>query len=180
MRSTTFIKNVNGSIDDTPLARVYKMCEDKGTGGYRYIKRNLDNPVKDVLVDVKQKMLESTTSKASTYKVMNPNLSVHGVYNSKVCIDERKRIVFTKFRTSSHSLKIETGRWARISAEDRLCDCDQGVQDEHHVVFKCERTATIREKYAVNETRYGSLSDLMENHDAVQLVDFIDECMKQF
>ena len=43
MRSTTFIKkNVNGSIDVTPLARVYKMCEDKGTGGYRYIKRNLD------------------------------------------------------------------------------------------------------------------------------------------
>ena len=54
------------------------------------------------------------------------------------------------------------------------------MQDEYHVVFKCERTATIREKDAVNETRYGSLSDLMENHDAVQLVDFIDECMKQF
>ena len=181
MRSTAFIKkNVNASIDDTPLARVYKMCAEKGTNGYRYIKSNLDNPVEEVLVSVKQNILDSTTSKALTYKVMNPNLSVHGVYNSKVYIDERKRIVFTKFRTSSHSLKIETGRWARISAENRLCDCDQGVQDEYHVVFKCERSAAIREKYAENEARYTSLSDLMENHDAVQLVDFIDECMKQF
>ena len=111
MRSTAFIKkNVNASIDDTPLARVYKMCEEKGTNGYRYIKRNLNNPVEEVLVSVKQNILDSTTSKALTYKVMNPNLSVHGVYNSKVYIDERKRIVFTKFRTSSHSLKIETGR----------------------------------------------------------------------
>ena len=111
---------------------------------------------------------------------MNPNLSVHGVYNSKVYIDEQKRMVFTKFRTSSHSLKIETGRWARISAEDRLCDCGQGVQDEYHVVFMCEKTASIREKYAVSDILYANLSDLMENYDVVQLVDCIDECMKQF
>ena len=121
-RSEAFIKkNVNASIDDTPLVKVYKICEEKGTGGYRYIKRNLDNPVDDILVDIKQKMLDSTTSKALTYKEINPNLSVHGVYNSKVYINERKRVVFTKFRTSSHNLRIETGRWARISAEDSVC-----------------------------------------------------------
>ena len=61
---------------------------------------------------------------------MNPNLTVHGVYNSKVYIDERKHMVFTNFRTSCHNLKIEAGWWARISAEDRVCDCGQGVQDK--------------------------------------------------
>ena len=156
------------------------MCEEKETGGYRYIKRNLDNPVEEYLVDVKQTMLAATTSKALKYKEINPNFSVHGAYNSEVYIDERKRVIFSKFRTSSHSLKIETGRWARIAAEDRLCDCGQGVQDESHVVFKCQRTIAIREKYRISDVVYENLGDLMENHDVVQLVDFIDECMKQF
>ena len=44
----------------------------------------------------------------------------------------------------------------------------------------CERTAPIREKYAVSDILYANLSDLMENYDVVQLLDFIDECMKQF
>ena len=181
MRSTSFIKkNVNAGITETPLAKVYKMCETKGTGGYRFIKRMLDNPVEECLLDVKRAMNNASSSKALKYKEMNPGLNVHTVYNSNVYIDERKRVVFTKFRTSSHSLRIETGRWARIDREDRLCSCGQGVQDESHVVFNCERTEAIREKYGVNNAIYENLSDLMENHDAVLLVDFIDECMKQF
>ena len=48
--STAFVKkNINASIDETPLAKVYKMCEAKSTGGYRFIKRMLDNPVDEVL-----------------------------------------------------------------------------------------------------------------------------------
>ena len=63
------------------------MCEEKETGGYRYIKRNLDNPVEDYLVDVKQKMLATATTKAMKYKKIDPNLNVHRVYNSKGYID---------------------------------------------------------------------------------------------
>ena len=180
-RTSAFLKkNINAAADDTPLVKVYRMCEAKSTGGYRYFKRLLDNPEEECLVEVKRKMTDSSTSKALKYKEMNPNLNIHGVYNSKVYIDERKRAVFTKFRTSSHSLKIETGRWARIKTEDRLCECGQGVQDESHVVFNCERTGAIRERFGISEDSYENLSDLMENHDVVQLVDFIDECMKQF
>ena len=181
MRSTAFIKkNVNAGITETPLAKVFKMCESKGTGGYRHIKRMLDNPVEECLLDVKRAMSDARSSKALKYKEMNPGLNVHTVYNANVYIDERKRVVFTKFRTSSHSLRIETGRWARINREDRICNCGQGVQDENHVVFICEKTEAIREKYAINNTIYENLSALMENHDVVLLVDFIDECMKQF
>ena len=56
----------------------------------------------------------------------------------------------------------------------------QCVQDECHVVFKCGKTAAIREKYAVSDSLYANLSELMENYDVVQLVDFINECMKLF
>ena len=181
IRSSAFIKkNVNAGITETPLAKVYKMCETKGTGGYRYIKRMLDNPIEECLLDVKRTMNIATSSKALKYKEINPGFTVHPVYNSKIYIDERKRVVFTKFRTSSHSLRIETGRWARINPEDRLCNCGRGVQDENHVVFICEKTEAIREKYAISNVVYENLSDMIENHDAVLLVDFIDECRKQF
>ena len=61
-----------------------------------------------------------------------------------------------------------------------MCDCGRGVQDESHVVFKCEHTGPIREKYAINEDLYENLSVLMRAHDPVQLVDFIYDCMKLF
>ena len=84
------------------------------------------------------------------------------------------------FFISSRSLKVETGRGSRIERENRLCDCERGVQDETHVVFDCERTETIRAKYGVNRGVYGSIGELMEQHDMDQLVNFVDECMKEF
>ena len=56
-RTSGFVKkNINAASDETPLVKVYKMCEAKGTGGYRFIKRMLDNPVDEYLVGVKQRI----------------------------------------------------------------------------------------------------------------------------
>ena len=129
---------------------------------------------------MKQKFVDEHGSKAVKYKQINPELKVHQVYKSVCHIEERKRVVFTKFRLSSHSLKIETGRWARIDPEERLCDCGEGVQDESHVVFDCKWTELIRVKYGISNQVYNDISDLMERHDFKDLVNFIDECMKQF
>ena len=111
---------------------------------------------------------------------MNPELRVHDVYRSTKHIDERKRTVFTKFRLSSHSLKVGTGRWSRNVHEERLCDCEGGVQDESHVVFDCEKTEEIRVKYGIDRGVYDDIGDLMNLHDVTQLVDFVDECMKKY
>ena len=98
------------------------MCETKGTPGYRYIKNLLDNESDGTLDDLKTKFGEETGTKALKYKEINSGLNVHSVYTSKKYIDERKRIVFTRFRVSSHSLKVETSRWARITPRDRVCE----------------------------------------------------------
>ena len=134
-RTSSFVKkNIRGDIDETPLSIVYQMCQMKGTPGYCYIKWLLDSEISDTLEELKAKFENETGTKATKYKEINPNLKVHPVYNTTTYIDERKRVVFTRFRVSSHSLKIETGRWSRIDSEDRVCDCDRGgVQDERHI-----------------------------------------------
>ena len=181
MRTIAFVKkNVRADKDSTPLAKAFKMCEEKGTSGYRYLKRLLDSPQIVCLQETKRNFAQETGTKAVTYKEMNPGLNVHKVYLSDKYIDERKRAAFTKFRVSSHSLKVETGRWSRIERENRLCGCERGVQDETHVVFDCERTEAIRTKYGVNRGVYGSIGEMMDQHDVYQLVNFVDECMKEF
>ena len=77
-----------------------------------------------------------------------------------IYIYEIHRIAFTRFRLSSHSLVIETGRWnrrgrGRLPIEERLCSCGM-IQTEEHVVCQCPRSQHIREEY-----NFTCISDLM-------------------
>ena len=49
---------------------------------------------------------------------------------------------------SKHLLKlrIETGRWARITRENRLCPCGL-MQTEQHIIENCNLLSNIRECY---------------------------------
>ena len=89
-------------------------------------------------------------------------------------------LVFTRFRLSSHHLKIETGRWARIDAEDRLCDCGLGVENESHVLFDCPKTEEIRARCNVNREVYRDVAGLMSEMDDSELVGFVYKCMQVF
>ena len=137
IRTVAFMrKNLKADKDSTPLAKAFKMCELKGTSGYRYLKRLLDSPKVECLQETKQSFEHETGTKTLVYKEINPGLTVHKVYQLDKYIDERKRAVFTKFRVSSHSLKVETGRWSRIERENRLCDCERGVKKSRsRVIF---------------------------------------------
>ena len=95
----------------------------------------------------KETMRNAAESKSAAYHATNPDLSVHPMYTNDVHADDSLRIVLTRMRVSSHRLKIETGRWARIDREDRLCQCGQAVQDEKHVIVDCPLVQDIRERY---------------------------------
>ena len=88
--------------------------------------------------------------------------------------------MFTRFRLSSHHLKIETGRWARIEVERRVCDCGRGIQDELHVLLKCAKTEELRVRFGVRVEDYDNLGELMEKMDVHVLVSFVYNCMKLF
>ena len=116
-------------------------------------------------------------TKTVTYRNINPSFSVHSMYTSAdKYIADYRRTEMTRFRVGSHRLKVETGRWSRVPREQRTCSCVVGgVQDEEHVVFLCEYTRDLREKYEVEDEQ-----TLVEVLDDIDNVDFIYEIMHRF
>ena len=63
---------------------------------------------------LKINLRRSESSRRIVYcNVNNTNLTVHDVYIKKQIIFEAHRLAFTRYRVSSHSLAVETGRWNR-------------------------------------------------------------------
>ena len=119
----------------------------------------------------------SGSTKRATFLKLNPSLQQHKVYKNNN-IEEYKRIEFTRYRVSSHNLMVETGRWSRTEREDRVCTCAAGgVQDEDHVLFVCELTKNIREKYNIQGD---SLPEVFNEKDDEELCDIFYELSKIF
>ena len=180
-RTSSFLRKELGAdrTVDTPLIKIFKLCQNKQTGGFIHLNRIL-NPTADRERSITESFMGQTSSKAVTYKSINPNLTIHTAYTSKEYINERERLVFTRFRLSSHHLKVETGRWARIEAANRICECGNGVQDESHALFVCPKTESVREKYGVGDGVFCDIGNLMNTMDVQKLVPFIHDCMKIF
>ena len=110
--------------------------------------------------DVRNSIRNSTSTKRKTYINMNPNLISPKIYTNGN-VPEYQRIEFSRFRLSSHNLRIETGRWSRIARENRFCSCEMNaVQTEDHVALECPLTADLRRAYNISFT---CLVELFEN-----------------
>ena len=117
-----------------------------------YIEKLLDREDDIIAKDYADRVARvqsSSRTKYSTYNVVNnSSFELHSIYKpGPESVDDYLRITFTRFRTSSHRLKIETGRWSRIDKERRVCQCGGGVQSEKHVLVDCELVSDIRRKY---------------------------------
>ena len=75
-------------------------------------------------------------SKLGTYLEINPKLE-SPLYADNLF--EIERIHISRFRTGSHNLLIETGRFTnpRMPRESRLCSCGDRIQTIHHVLMEC-------------------------------------------
>ena len=96
-----------------PLMFTLSLCHRENPAVSRYINgvmEEVDVLASDLRVR-KEKTQLSTRTKLMTYQIMNPNLSVHPLYESIDRVgDDYLRISFSRFRLSPHRLKIETGR----------------------------------------------------------------------
>ena len=96
-------------------------------------------------------------SKIGTYHCINPTLSSN-VPAPQLTLEFERELV-TRFRTGSHSLAVETGRYSNTPRENRLCSCGTGIQTVWHVFAECPSTRTVVQK------NYESMNDIFEDEN---------------
>ena len=143
-------------MNDDPLSFVLNLVMDSRISTRKFIKDLLESENYDISVasnKLIQDVISSDSSKCIYYLVINPDMKVHAIYNTKVRLNELERMSWSKLRLSAHSLVIETGRWNRrgrghLPMEQRLCQCGL-VQTERHVVEVCTMSQHIRNIHGV-------------------------------
>ena len=153
-RQKSFIQNKideRSNMTDDPLMFALTTTRQQNPKMKTYIETLLS--CEDILTKDKSdrvaRVQSSTRTKLITYSsINNASFEVHPIYKTgHETVDDYLRITFTRFRTSSHRLKIETGRWSRIERERRVCQCGGGVQTEEHVLLHCDLVRNIKRKY---------------------------------
>lgn len=165
-----------------PFHLVYQLCREANTPGFRFLERlsmedENTNPVEKVADYVRMKA--ASASKLNTYVTdMNPNMTVHPVYVTKVFIPDFKRESFTRLRVMSHNLRVEVGRWSRTPREERVCQCNNtSVQTEKHVLIECLLSEPCRDRYPM--LKFDSIIELLnENEFVSELCNYVHEVVK--
>ena len=105
-------------------------------------------------------------------------------------IPRRLRVDLARYRTTSHSLEIELGRYYNIARSDRLCKlCTRhnvvAVEDEIHVMFNCDAYNDIRNLYidrealtCANEYNFIKLMNADNTDCIVKLANFVSYMFK--
>ena len=140
--------NSRTHMEDDPFMYMLTKARNLNTPAARYIDRVLKftdmSYIKSDMLALQNSIREAEGSRFTTYLHLNAELTRHCIYDS-ISIPEYARIDFTRLRTGSHRLKVETGRWSRIPRERRLCSCEkEEVQDEIHVIESCPHLSNLR------------------------------------
>ena len=140
-------------MTDDPLMFALELTKTDNRRTYKYIEQLLMpvDYIGDALTVLRNRILNSDRTKFITYSAIKPGFLVHPVYSKaaviKPFIPEHCRIAFSRLRLSSHRLRVETGRWARLPRDQRLWPCG-AVQDEGHVLQDCPLVNHIRCRYS--------------------------------
>ena len=167
-----------GGIPDDPFYNIWNICKEARTNGAVYLQNVLDTN-DHVIMDIarrKSVVSSSERSKCKTYCDLNPDLSPPGIYTS-YDIAEHDRIATTRLRLSAHNLNVETGRWARVPYNDRLCPCGT-VQTEDHIICKCPLTADIRSENS--DMNFSNICHFFKNSDKVRVCKICARSMRKF
>jgi len=103
------------------------------------------------LRDINQQTITHELAKSTRgkfYLSINQNLQTP-YYLNDIKI-KKHRIYLTKLRTSSHALRIETGRWKKPNKEplqERICTTCNVLDDEYHFIMECSLHSNLRRTY---------------------------------
>ena len=131
------------------------------------------------MLRVKTNILQSDTTRRMTYLIINPKLMPYQSMKN-INMKEQDRLALTRLRLSSHHLKVETGRWARIPRERRVCPCQEGmIQDEHHVFLHCAKSQPLREQY-YNVLTFTELSELVNCDQSLKMAEYCRKVLELY
>ena len=87
------------------------------------------------------------STRASFYRSFNDQIQFRPYLDD--VYSKMYRVALTRLVTSSHRLKIETGRWQRpiLPRENRICGICGKLDDEYHFLLECSVLKDIRQKY---------------------------------
>ena len=144
-----------------------------------------DTLAPDIITVNKSSRYDKLQNGTSTYiaryrQLIDPPLN-HVIYDSYLPEDLRK--IITRWRLSSHRLKIETGRQEVpfLHRNLRLCSECTVLEDEQHVMFYCPRYARIRLKYTAYLRNYSVVEKVfnpVNKNDALLLGNYLHEIEK--
>jgi hypothetical protein len=105
--------------------------------------------------------LQQQEGKLALYKSVKSNLTLESYLLIK---NPEHRKALTRFRTSSHNLPIERGRYLNILPNNRLCQlCQSGaVGDEYHTAMICKNESLVSNRKIFLDFCYKINSQLIQ------------------
>ena len=139
---------------------IYNIRELLTTYGYGYVWDNPSAVCPDIFCKmIKQRLLDIFTQEWKADLELNQVLTLYKHFKTNFKYEDyltiskcrRYRNALVRLRLSSHSLRIESGRYGqnRISRNERICQfCSIGdIEDEYHFVLVCTMYNELRVKY---------------------------------
>ena len=132
--------------EEAVVKKILEMCISLDI--CKYYESIPDDLPKSSKSDMKARIRDSE----STYNVRYNEIS-NCKYNDNIYnqfLSGNKRIIITKWRLSSHHLRIETGRYQtpKLPRINRTCSiCSTKIEDEFHAIFVCPLYMNVRTKY---------------------------------
>ena len=151
-------------MSDDPFMHAFVITRDMNKTMWKYIESitRVDDEFDFVAFEVNNlkeaiRSQPPSATKYQTYQRLNPALDTHRLYTQRTPnIPDYLRITFTRYRLSSHNLKVETGRWSRTPSNERICSCGTDIQNEEHI-FRCP---LVNDIFTASGKSYTSPADI--------------------
>ena len=85
-------------------------------------------------------------NKLRTYRMLKTEFKTEAYV--KCILGKQQRSALARFRCGTAAIHIETGRYEGLPENERICPvCENVVEDEYHVLYRCPLYTDLREEY---------------------------------
>ena len=150
-----FVKNI---LFDLGFSHVWANQSTLNSSALPY---SIKTKLKERFISFRKKRLSSEEGmkKLRIYKLIKKNFDIEPYI--EILQDKKLKRSLSSFRISTHTLRIELGRYCGEKPEERLCNCCNIIEDEIHPLCDCKRYLVLRCKIFDtinnNNLRYPSL-----------------------